>query len=222
MIYCKYGINKLKYDVQCKPGILHTSDVTHAGDHFISSKSNRTNTRSVWLQSSPGLIKLCEKYTFSFFPMPRFRFRIHEFKWIRPIHSWNTAISKLAEKSGSEILSFISILFHVNQTIHSWHTAWLPEEATTSCTKSLSKIIQPKIRILEFVLKNQHTTHFLKLVGEMCKYEIVPATIVADTEQTWFCQETGRLMDGWTEGRLDIVKREVWKSAYHRKIIKII
>ena len=36
MIYCKYGINELKYDVQCKPGILHTSDVTHAGNHFIT------------------------------------------------------------------------------------------------------------------------------------------------------------------------------------------
>ena len=40
--------------------------------------------------------------------------------------------------------------------------------------------------------KYQHTTHLLKLVDKMCKYEIDPASIVEHTERTLFCSQADR------------------------------
>ena len=45
-------------------------------------------------------------------------------------------------------------------------------------------------------------THLLKLLDKMCKHEMDPASIVEDTEQTWFCPHTDR----WTDGQTDQVK----------------
>ena len=41
----------------------------------------------------------------------------------------------------------------------------------------------------------QHVAHLLKLAHKMCKYEIDPASIVEDTEQTQLRLQ----MIGWTE-----------------------
>ena len=35
--------------------------------------------------------------------------------------------------------------------------------------------------------KNSNMTHFHKLVDKICKYEMDLASIVKDTERTWFC-----------------------------------
>ena len=48
------------------------------------------------------------------------------------------------------------------------------------------------------VQKSQHATHLQKLVDKMWKYEMDPASIVNNTEQTQFCPQTNRWTDGWT------------------------
>ena len=40
--------------------------------------------------------------------------------------------------------------------------------------------------------KKIHTTHLLKLLDKMCKYEMDLASIVEDTERTIFCPQTER------------------------------
>ena len=35
----------------------------------------------------------------------------------------------------------------------------------------------------------------MKLVDKMCKYEMDPASIVEDTERTWFCPQTDKPTD---------------------------
>ena len=44
-----------------------------------------------------------------------------------------------------------------------------------------------------------HTTHLLKLLDKMCKYEMDPMSIVEDTERTRFCPQRDRRMDGQTD-----------------------
>ena len=41
-----------------------------------------------------------------------------------------------------------------------------------------------------------HATHLLKLLDEMCKYEMDPMRIVEDKDQTWFFPQTDRPTDG--------------------------
>ena len=71
---------------------------------------------------------------------------------------------------------------------------------TKSQLRTLKKL--PKIQILEFWKKKKKkldATHPLKLLDMMCKYEMDPASIVEDTEQTRFCPQ----MDGRTDRRTD-------------------
>ena len=56
-----------------------------------------------------------------------------------------------------------------------------------------------KISILEQTL---HTTHPLKLLDKICKYEMDPKSIVEDTEQTRFCPQTDRQTDEHTSWRI--------------------
>ena len=44
-----------------------------------------------------------------------------------------------------------------------------------------------------------HMTHLLRLLDKMCKYEMDSASIVEDTEPTWFCPQT----DGQTDWQMD-------------------
>ena len=44
-----------------------------------------------------------------------------------------------------------------------------------------------------------HTTHLLKLLVKMWKYEMDPTSILEDTERTRFCPQTDRRTDGWTD-----------------------
>ena len=46
-----------------------------------------------------------------------------------------------------------------------------------------------------------HTTHLLKLLDKMCKYEMDPMSILEDTERTRFCPQTDRRTDGRTDRR---------------------
>ena len=52
--------------------------------------------------------------------------------------------------------------------------------------------------------------HLLNLVDRMCTYEMDWASIVEDTEQTWFCSQMDRQTEGqmsrWTDGWMDKVK----------------
>ena len=49
------------------------------------------------------------------------------------------------------------------------------------------------------IKKTLHATHLLKLLDKMCKYEMEPASITEDTEQTWFCPQTDRQTEEWTD-----------------------
>ena len=51
--------------------------------------------------------------------------------------------------------------------------------------------------------QNLHMTHLLQLLDNMCKYEMDLTSIVEDTEQTQFCPQTDRRMDGQIEGWTD-------------------
>ena len=79
-----------------------------------------------------------------------------------------------------------------------------PEEARTWCAKSWSKQIWQEFKfwVFFFFSKTQHTKHFLMLVNKLCKFEMDLASIVQDTERTWFGLQT----DGGTDGRTDKVK----------------
>ena len=53
----------------------------------------------------------------------------------------------------------------------------------------------------------------------MCKYEMDPASIVEDTERTWFCPQTDGQTDGQTEGwrETSIPPFQLrWSGGYHQ------
>ena len=52
-------------------------------------------------------------------------------------------------------------------------------------------------QITNFLILKQtlHATHLLKLLDNMCKYEMDPTSIVKDTERTRFCPQTDRRPD---------------------------
>ena len=54
----------------------------------------------------------------------------------------------------------------------------------------------PKFQIFWILKRTLHSTHLLKLLDNMCKYEMDPMSIVEDTEQTRFCPQTDRRTDG--------------------------
>ena len=51
---------------------------------------------------------------------------------------------------------------------------------------------EDKISIFWNLKQAFHTTHLLKLLDKMCKYEMDPMSIVEDTERTRFCPQTDR------------------------------
>ena len=69
-----------------------------------------------------------------------------------------------------------------------------PEEARTWCAKLSIKNDQQKLKFWNFK-QTWHATYLLKLFDKMCKYEMDPASIVEDTEQTRFAY---RRTDGQT------------------------
>ena len=56
----------------------------------------------------------------------------------------------------------------------------------------------PKCQIFNFLT---NFTHLLKLLDNMCKYEMDPTSIVEDTEQTRFCPQMDRRPDGQMDRR---------------------
>ena len=69
-----------------------------------------------------------------------------------------------------------------------------------------SKSKQDKVKVtnLKNLQKNtSHATHLLKLIDNICKYEMDPASIVEDTEWTQFCPQMDRQTDGRTDGQTD-------------------
>ena len=59
----------------------------------------------------------------------------------------------------------------------------------------------PKIIILKFCKKTLQTTHLLKLLDKMHKYEMDPTRIIWPTERT---QDVGRT-DGQRDGQTDVL-----------------
>ena len=49
-----------------------------------------------------------------------------------------------------------------------------------------------KLQICPVVTKSLQATH-LKLLDTMCKYDMDPASIIEDTERTWFCPQTDKV-----------------------------
>ena len=58
-------------------------------------------------------------------------------------------------------------------------------------------------------------THLLKLLDNMCKYEMDPMSIVEDTERTLFCPQTDRRMDGQMDRQTD-GQGETSMQSYHK------
>ena len=56
-----------------------------------------------------------------------------------------------------------------------------------------------KISYFLILKRALHSTHPLKLLDKMCKYEMDPMSIVADTERTRFCPQTDRRTDRQTD-----------------------
>ena len=60
----------------------------------------------------------------------------------------------------------------------------------------------PKIQILEFCNKcyfTRNTPSEVKLLDKMYKYEMGPASIVEDTERTWFRPQMNGRKDKWMD-----------------------
>ena len=85
------------------------------------------------------------------------------------------------------------------------NTSWKPKFWITSfmlrrimCKQDKVKVTNlgnlPKFKFWNFA-KTLHTTHFLKLLDKMCKYEMDLASILEDTIQTRFCLQTDRHME---------------------------
>ena len=71
---------------------------------------------------------------------------------------------------------------------HTIESYWIPSEK--------------KIKIFLIFKQSLHTTHLLKLLDKMCKYEMDPTSIVEDTERKRFCPQ----MDRRADGQMDEVK----------------
>ena len=110
-----------------------------------------------------------------------------------PMHIFfeNSGKQEQLECLGSEYTLRYPMITH---TIDSY---WIQSKKKTKVKvahwKDLSKLL---FRILK---KSLHTTHLLKLLDKMCKYEMDPASSVEDSERTRFCPQ----MDRWTDGRTD-------------------
>ena len=77
------------------------------------------------------------------------------------------------------------------------HPKWKEDKVKVTNSKNL-----PNYKFLNFK-QTLHGTHPLMLLDKMWKYEMVPTSIVEDTERTRFCPQTDRRTDGRTEGRAD-------------------
>ena len=115
-------------------------------------------------------------------------------------------------------MSFTGIFFfqvldwtRTTRTQAFWDTAQSPMITLTSGshqipsqnkTKSKLQMLKklPKIQIL---LSTLHTTHLLKLLDKMYKYEMDPTRIVGATERTWDAGQTDGRTDGRVDGRTD-------------------
>ena len=70
---------------------------------------------------------------------------------------------------------------------HTIESYWIPSQKMTKSKLQILKI--SNFLILKRAL---HTTHLLKLLDKMCKYEMDPMRIVEDTERTRFCPQMDR------------------------------
>ena len=73
----------------------------------------------------------------------------------------------------------------------------------------------PKFQILKRAL---HTTHFLELLDNMCKYEMDPMSIVEDTERTRLCPQTDKVIPVYPTFQLR------WSGGYNhgQMILKVV
>ena len=83
---------------------------------------------------------------------------------------------------------------------HTIHSYWIPSQNKTSQSYKFQEFANTSNFLI--LMKTLHATHLLmKLFDKMCKYEMDPASIVEDTEQTRFCPQMDRWMDGQTNRR---------------------
>ena len=95
---------------------------------------------------------------------------------------------------------------------HTIESYWIPSQKKTKSKLQIKKKIA---KILNFWILQRalHATHLLKLLGEICKYDMDPMSIVEDTERTRFCPQTDRRTDG--QGDTSIPPFQLrWSGGY--------
>ena len=94
----------------------------------------------------------------------------------------------------------------ITHTIESYR---IPSQKKTVKATNLKSLL--KFQFFWILKQTLHTTHVLKLLDKMCKYEMDSTSIVEDTERTWFSPQTDRVT--WQgETQTDKVK-PVWRRG---------
>ena len=81
---------------------------------------------------------------------------------------------------------------------HSSDSHQIPSQKNTKSKLQILK--KAKTSNFEILQETWHTTHLLKLLDKMYKYEMDPTRTVEATEQT---RDAGRTRDGQTDGRTE-------------------
>ena len=68
---------------------------------------------------------------------------------------------------------------------------WIPSQIKTKSNLQIYEFCQ-NFKFLNIEKKFTRDTPALKLLNEVCKYEMDPSSLVEDTERTWFCPQTDR------------------------------
>ena len=125
-------------------------------------------------------------------------------------NGYNELEIKMKIKSQPQVVGFLEYWYHNPvpygsqkleqlEFLHSHPTAsWLPIVLSHIGFKRRRSQSYKFKHILKQTL---HSTHLLMLLDKMCKYEMDPMRIVEDTEQTRFCPQMDRRMDGRTDGQ---------------------
>ena len=80
---------------------------------------------------------------------------------------------------------------HRPMITHTIDSYWIPSQ-----TKQSYKFQEfAKTSNVWILTKSLHVTHLLQLLDKMCKCEMDPASIVEDTDRTWFCPQTDEQTD---------------------------
>ena len=95
---------------------------------------------------------------------------------------------------------------------HTSDSHQIPNQNTTKSKLQILKKL-PKIQILKILPDTLHTTHLLKLLDKIYKYEMDPTRTAGATERTGDA--------GWTDGRMDGVK-PIYPQQLHNGLSHIL